>query len=78
YPNKLPEQMAKDGGTDQSVVYVFQDQQLLPNREAALKKANPILEKDSPLHVSDISSYFDAEEDIQKQLLSKERTTLLV
>lgn len=78
YANKLLEQMSKDGDTDKSVVIVFQDKQLLPNREAALKKAITILEKDSSLHVSDITSYFDAEEDIQKQLLSKDRTTLLV
>ncbi|MED1066902.1 MMPL family transporter [Bacillus paralicheniformis] len=78
YANKLLEQMSKDGDTDKSVVVVFQDKQLLPNREAALKKAITILEKDSSLHVSDITSYFDAEEDIQKQLLSKDRTTLLV
>ncbi|MDN8817614.1 hypothetical protein Q0M01_14310, partial [Staphylococcus aureus] len=76
YANKLLEQMSKDGDTDKSVVVVFQDKQLLPNREAALKKAITILEKDSSLHVSDITSYFDADEDIQKQLLSKDRTTL--
>lgn len=29
--------MSKDGDTDKSVVVVFQDKQLLPNREAALK-----------------------------------------
>lgn len=78
YANKLLEQMSKDGDTNKSVVVVFQDKQLLPNREAALKKAITTLEKDSSLHVSDITSYFDADEDIQKQLLSKDRTTLLV
>ncbi|WP_146941410.1 MMPL family transporter, partial [Bacillus licheniformis] len=78
YANKLLEQMSKDGDTNKSVVVVFQDKHLLPNREAALKKAITTLEKDSSLHVSDITSYFNADEDIQKQLLSKDRTTLLV
>lgn len=37
YANKLLEQMSKDGDTNKSVVVVFQDKHLLPNREAALK-----------------------------------------
>ncbi|MGE6631498.1 MMPL family transporter [Bacillus sp. NPDC077027] len=78
YANNLLKQMSEDGDTQKSVVIVFQGQQLVKNQEVLLKKALDILEGDPALHVKDITSYFEADKDIQKQLLSKDKTTLLV
>lgn len=78
YANQLLKKMSENGDTEKSIVIVFQEKNIVKERETSLKKAMEILEKDHDLHVEDITSYFDANKDIKKQMLSKDRTTLLV
>ncbi|OLP66374.1 putative membrane protein YdgH [Bacillus pumilus] len=78
YANQLLKEMSENGDTEKSVVLVFQEKNLVEEKEASLKKAMEIIEKDQELHVEDITSYFEANKDIKKQMLSKDQSTLLV
>lgn len=78
YADQLLKNMSENGDTEKSIVIVFQGKDIVKEREASLKKAMEILEKDQDLHVEDMTSYFDANKDIKKQMLSKDQTTLLV
>ncbi|MFS0656259.1 MMPL family transporter [Bacillus sp. 179-C3.3 HS] len=78
YADQLLKQMSENGDAEESIVLVFQEKNLVKEREASLKKAIEILEKDKDLHVEDITSYFEANKDIKQQMLSKDETTLLV
>ncbi|WP_353855694.1 MMPL family transporter [Bacillus sp. Bos-x628] len=78
YANQLIKKMSENGDTEKSLVIVFQEKNLVTEREPSLKKALQMLEKDADLHVEDITSYFEANKDIKKQLLSKDQSTLLV
>lgn len=78
YANQLLKKMSENGDTEKSIVIVFQEKNIVKERETSLKKAMDILEKDQDLHIEDITSYFEANKDIKKQMLSKDQTTLLV
>ncbi|MFS0656263.1 MMPL family transporter [Bacillus sp. 179-C3.3 HS] len=68
----------KDGKKDTGVI-VFSEPQLFPKKEKELKKALTTLIKHAPeLHIDGITSYFHEDPDIQNQLLSKDKSTLLV
>lgn len=67
YADQLLKNMSENGDTEKSIVIVFQGKDIVKEREASLKKAMEILEKDQDLHVEDITSYFDANKDIKNR-----------
>ncbi|WP_366204760.1 MMPL family transporter [Bacillus safensis] len=75
----LLDKLSDKNGKKDTGVLVFSEQHLFPAKEQELKKALAALMTHAPeLHIDGITSYFHVDPDIQKQLLSKDKSTLLV
>lgn len=75
----LLDKLSDHNGKKDTGVIVFSEQHLFPEKEQELKKALSALMTHAPdLHIDGITSYFHVDPDIQKQLLSKDKSTLLV
>lgn len=75
----LLDKLSDKNGKKDTGVLVFSEQHLFPAKEQELKKALAALMSNAPeLHIDGITSYFHVDPDIQKQLLSKDKSTLLV
>ncbi|WP_353855698.1 MMPL family transporter [Bacillus sp. Bos-x628] len=76
---QLLDKLSDHKGKKDTGVIVFSEQHLFPAKEQELKKALAALITHAPeLHIDGITSYFHVDPDIQKQLLSKDKSTLLV
>ncbi|MGE6631494.1 MMPL family transporter [Bacillus sp. NPDC077027] len=75
----LLDKLSDNGGKKDTGVIVFSEKKLFPAKEKELKEALATLIEHAPtLHINGITSYFNEDPDIQKQLLSKDKSTLLV
>ncbi|KXZ15011.1 hypothetical protein AXI59_03930 [Bacillus nakamurai] len=80
YAHKLIDQMSDSHSASSSVVIVFHEKGLMPDKKAQLKKAvDTLTDHKKTLHIKTVTSYFgEKNADIKNQLLSKDRQTMLV